>query len=82
VAVTVKVVLAIPTVGVPEIVPFELLKLSPAGRAGEIDQPIIAPPELLGTNVVIALPTVTLTELVGYKMFGVGEFTAIDIVKF
>jgi hypothetical protein len=42
-------------VGVPEITPVLVLKLKPAGKAGEMLYPAGVPPLLLGVNGVIAV---------------------------
>ena len=47
-------------VGVPESSPVEVSKASPAGRDGEIDQEVTAPPLDVGVVVVIAVPFVKL----------------------
>ena len=54
VAVTVYDVDASTAVGVPEIDPFEVEKERPAGRVGEIDQDVTAPPLEVGVTVVMA----------------------------
>ena len=41
-------------VGVPEMAPVEVLKESPLGRDGEIDQEVTVPPLLDGIEVVMA----------------------------
>ncbi len=48
------------TVGVPLIAQVDVDRLKPVGSDGEIVQPVIAPPDLLGVLVVIAVPTVAL----------------------
>ena len=50
-------------VGVPEIDPFVVEKVRPAGSVGEIDQEVTAPPPALGVAVVIAVPFVSVNEL-------------------
>ena len=50
-------------VGVPEISPVEVSKASPAGRDGEIDQEVTAPPLAVGVAFVIAVPFVNVNEL-------------------
>ena len=50
-------------VGVPLIAPVEVLSVSPAGRDGEIDQEVTAPPLAVGVAVVIAVPFVSVNEL-------------------
>ena len=50
-------------VGVPEISPFEVEKVSPAGRVGEIDHDVTAPPLEIGVTDVIATPLVSVNEL-------------------
>ena len=51
-------------VGVPEIAPVEVSSERPAGRDGETDQLVTAPPLTLGVTVVMAVP------LVNAKAFG------------
>ena len=53
-AVTVKVVADCELVGVPEITPDEVLRVRPAGKAGETDQLVTAPPAFAGETVVAA----------------------------
>lgn len=62
VARTVKTVRAIDSVGVPAILPFEVLKVSPAGSEGEIDQLLAVPPVFVAVTAVIALLTVAVTD--------------------
>ena len=62
VAVMVKVVVSV-AVGVPVITPVPVLKLSPAGNTGPIDQLVAAPPVLVGDHELIAVPTVNVFEL-------------------
>ena len=50
-------------VGVPEISPVEVSKASPAGRDGENDQEVTAPPLAVGVAFVIAVPFVSVNEL-------------------
>tara|TARA_A200000113_G_scaffold117606_1_gene105485 strand:- start:2100 stop:2363 length:264 start_codon:yes stop_codon:yes gene_type:complete len=50
-------------VGVPEISPFEVEKVSPAGRVGEIAHDVTAPPLAVGVAVVIAVPFVNVNGL-------------------
>ena len=57
VAVMVYVVADDVALGVPEIAPVPVLNDKPAGNAGLIDQLVAAPPELLGFNVLIDVPT-------------------------
>ena len=49
-------------VGVPLMAPVEESSESPAGRVGETDQPVMAPPLAVGVTVVIAVPLVRLNE--------------------
>ena len=66
-AVTTYAALAAAAVGVPEIIPVEVLRLSPAGRVGDTEYVTIAPPLLLGVLDGIAVPieyTAGLTEYV------------------
>jgi hypothetical protein len=51
VAVTVKTVEDVTTVGVPDISPFVVEKASPAGSVGDIDQETTAPPPDVGLAV-------------------------------
>ena len=51
-------------VGVPEISPVVVFRDNPAGRAGETDQEVIAPPPAaVGVIVVIATSFVNVTEV-------------------
>ena len=53
-------------VGVPLIAPVVLLKLSPAGSDGEIDQFVTAPPLEVGSTVDMVVPLINVSELDGY----------------
>ena len=53
-------------VGVPLIAPVVLLKLSPAGRDGEIDQFVGAPPPVVGETVDMVVPLTNVSELGEY----------------
>ena len=48
---------------VPLIAPVVLLKLSPAGRDGEIDQFVGAPPPVVGETVDMVVPLTNVSEL-------------------
>lgn len=50
------------TVGVPLIAPSEEAKERPNGSVGEIDQVVTVPPEVVGVDVVIAVPLVRVNE--------------------
>ena len=50
------------TVGVPEITPVLVSKLSPVERAGVIDQDVTAPPLLVGVTVDIGTSLVKVNE--------------------
>lgn len=65
VAVTVWLVDAEGELAVPEIAPFETSNESPDGRDGLTDQVATAPPLLVGDCVVIAVPTVKVSEADG-----------------
>ena len=54
-------------VGVPEISPFEVEKVRPAGSVGMISQEVTAPPEADGVAVVIAVPFVRVNGLPLYE---------------
>jgi len=54
-------------VGVPEISPLEVEKVSPAGSVGMIAQEVTAPPETDGAAVVIAVPFVRVNGLPLYE---------------
>ena len=54
-------------VGVPEISPFEVEKVRPAGSVGMIAQEVTAPPEADGVAVVIAVPFVRVNGLPLYE---------------
>ena len=58
-AVTVYVVEEEIAVGVPDISPFVVENVRPAGRAGEIDHEVTAPPLAVGVAVVMAVPLVS-----------------------
>ena len=49
-------------VGVPYIIPVEVLRNKPAGSDGETDQPVIVPPFAVGVTVVICVPLVRVNE--------------------
>ena len=66
VAVTVYVAEEVIAVGVPLIAPVVLLKLSPAGSDGEIDQFVAAPPPVVGVTVDIVVPLINVSELGEY----------------
>ena len=46
------------SVGVPEMVPSVVLKVSPAGNVEEMDHDVMSPPFTDGTAAVIAVPLV------------------------
>ena len=46
------------SVGVPEMVPSEVSNDNPAGKVGEIDQDVTAPPLTVGVTEVMAVPLV------------------------
>ena len=50
-------------VGFPLIAPVEESRESPAGSDGETDQEVIAPPLVVGVNVVIAVPFSRVSEV-------------------
>ena len=50
-------------VGVPEMAPVVLEMLRPAGSDGETDQETTVPPVEVGLSVVMAVPFVSVTEL-------------------
>jgi hypothetical protein len=58
IALTVKRVEDNACVGVPAILPFEVLNVNPEGRLGEIDQLLAVPPVFVAVTAVIALFTV------------------------
>lgn len=58
VAVTVYVAEEVIAVGVPEISPFEVEKVRPAGRDGDIDHDVTAPPLAVGVFAVMTVPLV------------------------
>ena len=49
------------TVGVPEMVPEDVLKVRPAGNAGSMDHVAITPPELENVMSVMSVPRVRVT---------------------
>jgi len=53
-------------VGVPLIAPVVLLKVSPAGSDGEIDQFVTAPPPEVGSTVDMVVPLIKVSELGEY----------------
>ena len=63
VAVMVYVAEEVTAVGVPEIAPVVLEMLRPAGSDGETDQETTVPPVEVGLSVVMAVPFVSVTEL-------------------
>ena len=65
VAVTVYVAEEVIAVGVPEISPFEVEKVRPAGRDGDIDHEVTAPPLAVG---VFAVMTVSLVNVNGFPL--------------
>ena len=54
-------------VGVPEISPFEVENVRPAGSDGEIDQEVTVPPLTLGVAVVMAVPLVNVNGVPLYE---------------
>jgi hypothetical protein len=52
------------SVGVPQIVPLLVSKFRPVGSEGEIDHEVTEPPVLIAVAVVIAVPFVSVNELV------------------
>jgi hypothetical protein len=52
-AVTLYVIGAVAAAALPAMLPFAMLKLSPAGSAGLIDQDVAAPPLLIGVNIAV-----------------------------
>ena len=58
VAVTVYVAVAATAVGVPLMTPVEVLRLRPAGSAGETDQVTTGPPLTVGVLTTMAVPRV------------------------
>ena len=63
-------------VGVPEISPFEVEKVRPAGSAGVIAQEVTVPPSAEGVAVVIAVPFVSVNGLPLYATeYGERSFT-------
>ena len=62
-AVTVYCVMEDTAVGVPLMVPVELENRRPAGKVGEIDHEVTAPPPALGVTEVIAVPLVSVNGL-------------------
>jgi len=63
-------------VGVPEISPFEIEKVRPAGSAGVIAHEVTVPPNADGVAVVIAVPFVSVNGLPLYDTeYGERSFT-------
>jgi hypothetical protein len=56
-AVTTYAVAGVTAVGVPEMTPVEVLRLRPAGSAGDTEYVTAAPPLLLGMLLGMAVPT-------------------------
>ena len=50
-------------VGVPLMAPVEESRERPVGSVGETDQEVIAPPLVVGVNVVIAVPFSRVSEV-------------------
>jgi len=67
-AVTVYCVVEETAVGVPEIAPVELENRRPAGKLGEMDHEVTAPPPALGVAVVMAVPFSSVNGLPVYTM--------------
>ena len=67
------------TVGVPEIVPEVVLKVSPAGNAGSMAHVAITPPELENVISVISVPRVNFT-LVAPVITAIGSSIVMVIV--
>ena len=62
-AVTVYCVTADTAVGVPLMAPVELENRRPAGKVGEMDHEVTAPPPALGVAAVMAVPLVRVNGL-------------------
>ena len=62
-------------VGFPLIAPVEESRARPAGRDGETDQEVIAPPLVVGVNVVMAVPFSNVREVELYDIVGATSLT-------
>ena len=74
-AVTVYVADDVTAVGVPLMAPVEESSDKPAGKDGETDQEVIAPPPVVGVNVVIAVPFSKVREFELYEIDGATSLT-------
>ena len=62
-------------VGVPLMAPVEESRDKPAGSDGETDQEVIAPPLVVGVNVVMAVPFSKVREVELYEIEGATSLT-------
>ena len=67
-------------VGVPLIAPGEESRASPAGRDGDVDHEVTAPPVEVGVAVVMAVFFVSENELGLYEILGVTSLTTMVTV--
>ena len=68
------------TVGVPEIVPEDVLKVRPAGNAGSMAHVAITPPELENVMSVISVPRVNFTLVADPVIIATGSSIVMVIV--
>ena len=66
-------------VGFPLMAPVEESRDKPAGRDGETDQEVMAPPLVVGVNVVIAVPFSKVREFELYEIDGATSRTTMVI---
>ena len=74
-AVTVYAADDVTAVGVPLMAPVEESRDKPASSDGETDQEVIAPPPVVGVNVVIAVPFSKVREVELYEIDGATSLT-------
>ena len=67
-------------VGFPLMAPVEESRDKPAGSDGETDQEVIAPPLVVGVNVVMAVPFSKVREFELYEIDGATSLTTMVIV--
>ena len=67
-------------VGFPLIAPVDESRVRPAGSDGETDQEVIAPPLVVGVNVVMPVPFSKVREVELYEIDGATSLTTMVIV--
>ena len=75
VAVIVYEALEVTAVGVPLMAPVEEFRDKPAGRDGETDHDVMAPPPTVGVSVVMVVPFSKVRVLEPYEMVGATSLT-------